>query len=205
MRLTTITTQDQRRAVLFAGQAARLIVDRIEEAALIELSAVQEPDPVGPGQVITTAKYALFSVWPAAEGEEPLWADDPQRGPVHRLTDQDVREVERLLTLAGETDPNIFMPDELANGVWQLLLPAVLAADESEAATRIVHHIRLDVEMSDLDLDDLVNETGAEHGACEDQVQKVIGGSVHDKALFLLRHLGEREAWSAVEIHRAAA
>lgn len=207
MRIKNIATADQRAAVTAAIEAARLVVDRIAEAKLLELAIPDREDGV--------TAYRPLNVW--GEGttdkderfctREWLWCDVAGEDGHHRLTDDDVTKLTELLRNAADRDPNVFNPGELASGAWELDLDAVLAAAGSDAAERLVALIG-ELQLEDIDLDDLVDTAGApmppashdEVIAANDAIQEANDNGVTAQAQFLVDKLGETEAFAAVKL-----
>lgn len=186
MRITRVSTGDERRAMLYASEAARILADRIPGAHTVELAARDEDPPS------TVRAYDLLQVWPLDEDGEQLWSDVvPRRGwkPAGALTTDDIDKVQWLLRVAGETDPNIFGPAELAANAWQLFLPQVFDAEQKLALDRVVDHFQ---------------ELGGYTVELAELVKKKVGRNFPPNdapvnVLLLLRELGEREAWYALE------
>ncbi len=185
MRITTITTDEQRIAVLHAAEAATLVADRLPGAHLIELAAQDCPEGI-------IRAYDLFQVWPAPVDSPQLWCDHvPYDGwePAGKLTDEDVDRIQWLLRAAGEADPNVFDPGELAATAWQLDIPKVLAVAEYDAVGRLLNHY----------LHDLGGDLASLNGFVAEQVEQTPPGDLSGDMGLLLRTLGERETWHALE------
>jgi hypothetical protein len=198
MRITTITTADQRSAVTTAAIAAGLIQERLDTAVLAEFAA---EDNAGQGRF----PYRLLTVWSDGEdsGEiyctrELLWSTDAEHGPTHGLSTDDVLRIETVIKSAGDLDPNIFGAGELAQGVWELDLEAILTAAEGDAAARLVELIG-ERGITDVDLDDLVDTAAATNDGQPTTVpMDVAEGGIDEQARYLIRQLGETEAFAAV-------
>jgi len=207
MRIRTVQTPEQFAAVVHAAEAARIIVHRLPQASMLELAAEKVPG---------IDKYDLFNVWPSGTGNQ-LWTDaGAADGP---LTDDDVDRITSLLAAAGESDPNVFEPGELASGAWQLFLHDVLKTDLDLTVERLGIHAFIDVGLSEDKLAGLIRDTAANSGtgSPDDDVnpshpdaravvaKATIDAGAYAQVAYLIEHLGEPTAWSAVEIYAAAA
>lgn len=192
-------------AVMHAAEAARRITDRYEGAEEIEFAQSAEAG---------IEPYDLFLVLPAADSDDHLWADyETGKG---GLTDDDVDYVQSLLTWAGDAldaaghgdmlDFQMVVPGELGGNSWRMSLPLVLTHDLSAAVGRLVGLVErlglgrrgaLDAVVGDVDHTDQCCATTV---SSEEQADDINDAGVFAQARFLIRHLGEREAWSAVEL-----
>lgn len=194
MRITAINTAEQRRAVTEAAAAARLILAKLDDADLVELAANDEP-PV--------TKYQLLNIWsdgtdqPTSTTRTLLWsdvADFPQANHA-ALTSDDAATLQKMLAVAGETDPNVFGPGELAGGVWELRLREVIALDGSDQVAKLVAEVdRLDLGEQDLYV--LVHEAYAGQDAEGDDadVEQVNAGGVQSQCAYLVDKFGYDQA-----------
>ncbi|MBB2940512.1 hypothetical protein FB565_000216 [Actinoplanes lutulentus] len=128
MRIITVTTADERAAVTAAAQAATIIRNRFNTAALIDVASNDSP-------VDGDAKYDLLNIWSAGESRDRtfhdptwLWSVVADHGGHRLLPANEVRQVQTLLRTAGETNPYLFEPGELGANCWELDLDAVLNA-----------------------------------------------------------------------------
>lgn len=132
-----ITNARQRAAVAAAAQAATIIRNRLADAALIELAREDSP-------LDGVVKYQLLNVWSAGESHgwlvpstaRWLWSAATDHDGYHLLRTDEVRQVEAFLKTAGDTEPFLFEPGELASGAWELDINAVLSAHQDDAAAQ---------------------------------------------------------------------
>ena len=186
MRITTIETETQRTAVAAAAAAARIVVRRIPTAKLIELAS-----EVAEG---VAEKYEPFTVWSSTseDGGALLWSSINDQTPA-TLGGDEVTEITNLLRTAGETDPNVFGPDELVGGVWELHIQPVLQVDADDATDAVVDLLEAG-DLQEEQVREVLVNVAAEHHAEHDDVSAVIdeamAGGSETQARFLVNLLG---------------
>lgn len=186
MRITTIDTADQRDAVNAAAAAARIVVRCIPGAKLLELAS-----EVAEG---VDEKYLPLAAWSDTTelGGTRLWStlDDDTRD---MLGGADYTEVTNWLRTAGQADPNVFGPGDLAVGVWELHLDAVLKLDADEDADAIVDYLEASDMPDDAIRQVLVDVAAEHHGAHDDiagLIDEAMAGGSETQARFLVNLLG---------------
>ena len=191
MRITTIDTTDQREAVSHAAAAAVMVRAIFPTAEVIELASetVQKED---------TTKYEVFNIWgPADEHEQKwLWSNFEHKN-LDKVSEAARDRLQQLLALAGETDPNVFGPDELAAGAWELVISKVLKVQLDDHVDQVVNLIESSG-IADGDLWDLIHDAADETDA-DDVADKAEAGGVEAQAKFLVERLGYDRAVVTVQ------
>lgn len=196
MRITTIDTTDQRTAVGYAAAACRIILASLPTATMVELASENCPQE-------GTTKYDLWNVWAdkaaadidqaGADGQW-LWSDVEDHAGRAALPGIDQAAVKMWLGKAGEIDPNVFEPGELAAGAWELLIPKVLQVEADDTVDQLVDLI----EESDLtieDLDELINSAST----VEHRYEPDGDDDSEARVRYLVDRLGSQDAATSVE------
>lgn len=196
MRITTIDTSEQREAVGHAAEACRIILKIFPTATMVELASENCPQE-------GTTKYDLWNIWAdkaaadhrqaGADGQW-LWCDVTDHPAHSTLTVSDQADIKMWLGKAGEIDPNVFEPGELAAGAWELNIPKVLEVEADDTAEYLVDAI----EQSDLTDNDL-DETIAGVGGTDDYISGDHTNTTEGRVRFLIERIGVDAASNQVE------